>query len=89
MIQIDKVQPGDTLEWLGKCGKIRGTVKRIANGCLCAFTDEIHCLPIEALCACPGPVLIEGQRDNKEPLQSVEAAPAQKFNSISEAPVLF
>lgn len=89
MIQIDKVQPGDTLEWLGKCGKIRGTVKRIANGCLCAFTDEIHCLPIEALCACPGSVLIEGQRDKKEPLQSVEAAPAQKFNSISEAPVLF
>ena len=89
MIQIDKVQPGDTMEWLGKCGKIRGTVKRIANGCLCAFTDEIHCLPIDLLCACPGTVLIEGQRKRNEQLQSVEAAPIQTFNNISDAPVLF
>lgn len=89
MIQIEKVQPGDTLVWIGKCGEIRGTVKRIANGSLCAFTDEIHSLPVEILCSCPGTVLIEGQREKKEPLHSVEAAPVQTFNSISEAPVLF
>lgn len=89
MIQIEKVQPGDTLVWIGKCGEIKGTVKRIANGCLCAFTDEIHSFPVEILCGCSGIVLIEGQREKKEPLHSVEAAPSQAFNSISEAPVLF
>lgn len=60
MIQIETVQPGDTLVWMGKCGEISGKVKRVANGMLAAFTDEVHSFPIELLCCSNGARLNEG-----------------------------
>lgn len=81
MIQIETVQPGDTLVWMGKCGEISGKVKRVANGMLAAFTDEVHSFPIELLCCSNGARLIEGNR--------LHTTTAEAFQTIDEAPVLF
>lgn len=88
MIAIENIQAGDTLVWVSLRGEIRGKVKRVADGRLYAFTDEVRCLPVEDLCNCPRTVLI---KSNGERMQAkTEAmAPAQTFNSVSEAPVLF
>lgn len=89
MIQIERVQAGDTMVWLGKCGEIQGKVKAVADGSLCVFTDERHNFPIELLCGCPATRLIQGEGKRETLHTETWAAPAQTFKSISDAPVLF
>lgn len=78
MIEKAKVQEGDTLVWIGKCGEILGKVRRIADGTLAAFIDEVHCFPVEMICGSNGARLQKGGN-----------LPVQEFQTINEAPVLF
>lgn len=87
MIAIDNVQAGDTLVWLGKCGEISGKVRRVDSGMLVAFTDDVHCFPIELLCCSRGARLIKG--DGERMHAKAEATPVQTFQTINDAPVLF
>lgn len=84
MIDVTKVQPGDTLVWKGKCGEIRGTVVD-RNGTLTAMTDDTHGFPIHLFIGSPGARLEE----NGERLQKELPPQIPEFKTIDEAPVLF
>ena len=43
------LKEGDVIHWKGAHGDVRAIVKRDEEGDLCAFTDELHCIPLSKI----------------------------------------